>query len=53
MKQIKKDYLKKYGYTPADSEILDLYFSGQLKLTDNQENELIKYYTLIISNTKK
>jgi hypothetical protein len=46
MKQIKKDYLKKYGYTPADSEILNLYFQGELILTDTQENELIKYFNL-------
>jgi hypothetical protein len=52
MNTIKENYLKIYGYTPTDSEILDLYFSGELSLTDKQENELIKYYTLIISNTK-
>lgn len=52
METIKTNYLKIYGYTPTDTEILDLYFSGQLNLTDKQENELIKYYTLIISNTK-
>ena len=46
MKQIKKDYLKKYGYTPTDSEILNLYFQGELILTDTQENELIKYFNL-------
>jgi hypothetical protein len=52
MNTIKENYLKIYGYIPTDSEILDLYFSGELSLTDKQENELIKYYTLIISNTK-
>jgi hypothetical protein len=52
MNTIKENYSKIYGYTPTDSEILDLYFSGELSLTDKQENELIKYFTLILSNTK-
>lgn len=52
METIKTNYSKIYGYTPTDSEILDLYFSGELSLTDRQENELIRYYTSIISNTK-
>jgi len=46
MQDIKKMYLKKYGYTPNDNEILNLYFSGQLTLNDKQENDLIKYFNL-------
>jgi len=46
METIKKDYLKRYGYTPADAEILALYTQGQLILTDKQENQLIEYFNL-------
>lgn len=46
MKSIKENYLKKYGYTPTDSEILDLYFQGELILTDEEENKLLKYFNL-------
>ena len=28
MQDIKKEYLKIYGYTPTDNEILNLYFEG-------------------------
>lgn len=43
---IKKEYSKIFGYVPNDSEILYLYQCGELKLTDMQENELIKYFNL-------
>jgi hypothetical protein len=46
MNLIKKNYLKIYGYTPDDSEILNLYTNGELLLTDEQENEIIKYFNL-------
>jgi len=46
MEQIKKEYLKKYGYTPADSEILNMYLNGQLYLTDKQENEILIHFNL-------
>jgi hypothetical protein len=46
MNQIRKNYLKNYGYTPTDSELLCLYTNGCLLLTDNEENELIKYFNL-------
>jgi hypothetical protein len=46
MEDIKKHYLKIYGYTPTDNEILNLYFQGELILNDKQENEIIKYFNL-------
>jgi hypothetical protein len=46
MEAIKKKHLKIYGYLPTDNEVLSLYFSGQLLLTDKQENEIIKYFNL-------
>jgi hypothetical protein len=46
MKTIKKDFLKKHGYAPGDSEILSLYRQGQLNLTDKQENEIITHFNL-------
>jgi hypothetical protein len=46
MQDIKKEYLKKYGYTPGDSEILNLYLNGELILSDRQENEILKYFNL-------
>jgi hypothetical protein len=46
MQTIKNSYLKKYGYIPTDEEILNLFLSGQLSLTDRQENEIIKYFYL-------
>jgi len=46
MQKIKANYFKKYGYTPSDNEILNLYTQGELTLTDKQENELIKYFNL-------
>ena len=46
MQEIKKEYLKKYGYTPADNEILNLYLNGELILSDRQENEILKYFNL-------
>jgi hypothetical protein len=44
MKSIKENFLKKYGYTPDDNDILNLYLTGELLLTDRQENELLKYF---------
>ena len=46
MESIKKNYLKVYGYSPTNDEILNLYLTGQLFLTDKQENELLKYFNL-------
>jgi hypothetical protein len=46
MPRIRDQYLAKYGYTPSDSEILNLYLSGELSLTDSEENELLKYFNL-------
>lgn len=46
MNSIRKKHLKLYGYLPSDSEILDLYQTGQLLLTDKQENDLIIYFNL-------
>jgi hypothetical protein len=46
MNSIRKNYLKSYGYLPSDNELFTLYTSGDLTLTDKQENELIKYFNL-------
>jgi len=46
MQEIKNNYLKTYGYTPGDAEILALYTQGALILTDKQENKLIEYFNL-------
>jgi hypothetical protein len=44
MDSIRKNWLKQYGYTPTDNEILSLYRSGGLTLTDKQENDLTKHF---------
>ena len=46
MTNIKKQYLKLYGYFPTDNEVLNLYYQGAILLTDKQENQLIKYFNL-------
>jgi len=46
MQNIKKQYQKLFGYMPTDQEILSLYLQGDLIVTDNQENEIIKYFNL-------
>lgn len=37
-------YEKKYGYKPSKEELNNLYTSGELYLTDKEEDELIKYF---------
>ena len=44
MNCIKKELLKKLGYTPTDNEIENLYRSGLLILTDKEEDIIIKYF---------
>jgi hypothetical protein len=46
MQNIKKQYQQDFGYIPTDAEILNLYYQGQIVLTDKQENDLIKYFNL-------
>lgn len=46
MQKIRQFYFKNYGYTPTDKEILNFYFNGELKLTDKQENEILKYFNI-------
>jgi len=46
MKAIKKRYQQKYGYSPTDNEVLSLYLSGELTLSDKEENQLIEYFNL-------
>ena len=46
MKTIRKKHLKVYGYEPTDNEILSLYRSGGLLLTDKEENDLLEYFNL-------
>lgn len=40
LNQIKKQYKKDYGYEPDLPEIMSMYTSGQLSLTDEQEDYL-------------
>ena len=48
MQDIKKRYEKIFGYIPTDKEIYFLYSQGQLWfLTDQQENEIIEYFTIL------
>lgn len=44
MKTIIKKYIKKYGYTPSILELHNLYTRGILRLSDSEENTLIKQY---------
>ena len=44
MKTIIKKYKEKFGYIPTIYELHNLYTQGMLKLTDDEENTLIKEY---------
>lgn len=44
MEKFKKDYEKNHGYIPTDDELLSLYRSGQLLLTDKEEDMILKYF---------
>ena len=48
-----KQKIKKFGYLPTIFELYNLYTEGSLKLTDQEENELIKQYNQQLNNTKK
>jgi len=39
----KNKYAENYGYIPTDAEIVSLYYKGELSLTDEEENAIIKY----------
>ena len=41
MKEITEQYEIKFGYTPSIGELYSQYSSGELNLTDDQEDELI------------
>lgn len=43
MRTIKERLAKKLGYIPSDYEIVSMYQSGRLTLTDSEENEIINY----------
>ena len=43
MRTIKERLSKKLGYIPSDYEIVSMYQSGRLTLTDSEENEIINY----------
>ena len=45
LKNIISKYEKKYGYKPTKEELFSLYTSGQISLTDKEENEVIKYFS--------
>jgi hypothetical protein len=44
MKKFIKNWIKKYGYTPSVWELHGLYTSGELSLTDKEEDELLQYF---------
>lgn len=41
MNELIKQYQDKFGYTPSMGELYSQYTSGELELTDEQEDELI------------
>ena len=43
MRTIKERLVKKIGYIPSDYEIVSMYQSGMLNLTDSEENFIINY----------
>ena len=43
MDTIKKKLSKKLGYNVTDAEVISFYYSGQLSLTDKEENSILKY----------
>ena len=44
MKTIIKKYVEKFGYTPSISELYNLYTQGALRLSDIEENTLIREF---------
>ena len=44
METIIKNYKEKFGYNPSIFELFNLYIQGFLKLSDNEENILIKEF---------
>jgi hypothetical protein len=45
MKKFIKEYIKKFGYNPSMNELHNLYTQGVLRLSDSEENTLIKEYS--------
>jgi hypothetical protein len=43
MKTIKERLAKKLGYMPSDYEIVSMYQSGMILLTDREEDIIINY----------
>ena len=46
MKAIVKRYVKQFGYTPTLLELKNLYTMGLMRLSDNEENILIKEFEI-------
>ena len=42
MKELIKQYQDRFGYVPSIGELYSQYSSGELELTDEQEDELIQ-----------
>lgn len=42
MNELIKQYQDKFGYAPSIGELYSQYTSGELELTDEQEDELIE-----------
>ena len=40
MEELKQEYYKVWGYIPTTQELLDMYQTGELLLTDKQEDLL-------------
>ena len=47
MENFIKKYIKKYGYEPSIYELFNLYTIGELILTDEEENELLKTFNTL------
>jgi hypothetical protein len=46
MNEIRKRHEEEYGYRPTDIEILSMYLSGELMLSDKEENDLQKHFNI-------
>ena len=44
MKEIIENFKREFGYEPTDSELVSLYQQGELRLTDAQEDALLKHF---------
>lgn len=43
METIKEKLSRRFGYIPSESEIISLYYCGELTLSDREENAILEY----------